>query len=261
MDLPQIQPNPHYGDGYFLRALRISTPGPGRVLLGMEDTYHAFEISFAHDGARVTSIDARWHRHPMSACSGAAGALEDMVGCPLDAGLRELQALLDQRLQCTHLFDMFRLGVLHAWHGRADRHYEVIVDDAPQQPQPARLLCNGVCVLSMTLQDDVILVPEKFRGVNVFQGFGGWAARYLDGEEAEQAFMLQRALFVASGRRLDLGASAGRPSSLSGPPTGSCYASQPVRYAASVRLDSSKELYLAPREVLRFLPAKPASGE
>ncbi|RJG18847.1 DUF2889 domain-containing protein [Massilia cavernae] len=260
MHLPQIQPNPHYGDGYFLRALRIATPSPGTVLLGMEDSYHAFEISFAHDGTHVTSIDTRWHRHPMSACSGAVGAIDGMVGCRVDGGMRELQAYLDHRQQCTHIFDMFRLGVLHAFHGREDRRYDVIVHDAPQQPQVAQLLLNGVGVLSLTLENDVILAPEKYRGVNVFHGFGTWIAAHLDGEKVEQAFMLQRALFVAGGRRLDLAASVGSPSSLSGPPTGSCYASQPERYPRSVRLDNTRELWQAPGEVLRFLPAKRETG-
>lgn len=254
MDKLPIPPNMRYGDGYFLRALRITSPAPGTVLLGMEDTYHAFQIRFTHDGTHVTAIDTRWHRHPMSACSGAAGAIAGMLGCPLSGSIRELQALLDHRQQCTHIFDMFRLGVLHAFHGREDRRYDVIVDDAPQQPQVAQLLLNDVAVLSLTLDNDFITAPEKYRGVHVFRGFAAWAAVHLTAEEVEQTFMLQRALFVAGARRLDLGATIGKLAALSGPPGGSCYASQPVRYAQAVRLDSARELCLAPGDVLRFLP-------
>lgn len=235
-DLPALPPNPNYGKGFFVRALQITTPAPGRILLGMEDIGHALQIAFEHDGARITAIEGRWQRHPLSSCTGAAAELEKMVGCPLGDNVLAPRQFADERQHCTHFFDMLRLGITHAWHRREDRRYEVFMADAPQGPLVAELTLNGQQVMALTLDNYVIAKPDRFAGVSIFEGFMKWAAANLSPEDFEYAFIVQRAVFVSRGRLLDMRAAIGLPAELSGPPIGSCYGSQPQRIAGAVRL-------------------------
>lgn len=250
-DLPL---NPDYGRGQYIRSLIITTPEPHRVRLAMEDTEHAFQIGFTHDGRQVTDVDARWERHPMSGCAGAAGALREMVGCPLSGDLYAISRYADKLHQCSHLFDMLCLGIVHAWHQRDDRRYDVVIPDAPSGLLDLTLKLNGAVVLELAVKDyQHIVKPEKYGGISWNRGFSRWAKDNLSETEFEYAFIAQRGLFVGMARRRDFSNTVGKPATLSGPPAGACFMSQPERRAASYRVGSARNLADSTEEdLLRF---------
>jgi hypothetical protein len=253
-DLP---PNPDYGRGQYIRSLIITRPGPHRIRLAMEDTEHAFQIEFAHDGRQVTDVDAHWERHPMSGCADAADALRAMIGCPLSGDLLATARYANKQHQCSHLFDMLCLGICHAWHRRENRRYHVIIPDAPSGLLSITLKMNGTVVLQLAVEDfQSIVQPEKYGGVSWHRGFSRWAADNLPPTEFEHAFIAQRALFVALARRRDFSQTVGKPAAISGPPSGACFMAQPERRATSYRVGSARDLAdSTEEELLQFFPA------
>jgi hypothetical protein len=249
-----IPPNPDYGDGFFIRSLAIRTPQPNRVLLGMEDEGHAFQVAIEHDGKVVTAVDARWHRHPLSTCPGAPEALHALVGCPLSDNVFAPQHFTDPRQQCTHMFDMIRFALVHAWHGRGDRRYDAIIPDAPEGPQTCRLLANGELLIELQVDGDMIIAPASFKGASFARGFGSWAAANLQPEQREWVLFLQRAYFVSLGRRGDYSAFNYQPVALSGLEPGVCYTTQPGRFEQAVQLPTNRDHSKTPEQVLRFFP-------
>ncbi|MCW8196008.1 DUF2889 domain-containing protein [Proteobacteria bacterium 005FR1] len=251
-DLP---PNPDYGQSQYIRSLIITTPEANRIRLGMEDTEHAFQIDFVHDGQKVTDVVGRWERHPMSGCAGAAGALSVMIGCPLSGDLLAISRYANKQQQCSHLFDMFCFAVAHAWHQREDRRYDVIIPDSPTGLLPITVKMNGSVVLQLAVKDfQYIVEPERFGGVRWNRGFSQWAKENLPETESEYAFIAQRGLFVALARRLDFSNTLGKPAALSGPPAGACYMAQPERRGESYRVGTARDLsQAAEEELLRFV--------
>lgn len=250
-----LPPNPDYGSGRFIRSLKIATRHPNSVLLALEDPHHAFHIRFQHDGEKITDIDAEWHRHPMSGCSGASAALKELCGYPLGGDLLETMRFVDGRQHCTHQFDMLCFGISHAWHQREDRRYDVIIPDAKEGHSTATLLVNGNPALELVLdRKATIIAPEKYQGVSFLRGFTAWARENLSALELEYALILQRGYFVSQSRQVDFSPTIGQPAVLSGPPIGVCFMAQPERYSESVRLDSIRELSDADTtQLLRFV--------
>jgi hypothetical protein len=156
--------------------------------------------------------------------------------------------------QCTHMFDMMRMGIVHAAKNRADRRYDVIIKDQPTGPQLGELLLNGECIFALTVADNVIESPENYRGGNLVRGFGAWAKTHVAATDLEYVFMLQRSFFIAHGRRSDYSVFDNKLASQSGMREGVCYASQSALYAQSIRLDTSKDYSHTPEQVLRFFP-------
>jgi hypothetical protein len=202
----------------------------------------------------VTDIDARWNRHPLTTCPGATAALRELIGCPLGDNVLAPQRFTDPLKQCTHMFDMMRLGIVHAWHRRPDCRYDAIIKDAPQGPQLGELFRDNEKLMELTIEDNVIQSPAHYRGVHIMRGFGGWAAANLQAEEREWAFFLQRAFFIANGRRDDYAIGTGLPAAWSRLPEGVCFASQPPRYLDAVRIGNTMDYSEHPQDVLNFFP-------
>jgi hypothetical protein len=228
---------PGYGSGVYLRSLAITTPAPEQVHLAMEDIVHAFEVTMTHADGVVTGVEGRWHRHPFTSCAGAGQALQRLVGTPLSRQLFDLVRPIDTRQQCTHLFDMACLGLLHVAWGHADRRYDVVVPDAPDGPCTATLSVDGEPVLVCELDADLqVLGPAPLRGQRVLQGFMRWVVANVPAEQQGLYFFFQKALFVSRAQKMDLAAMGGQPAPLSGPPAGTCFGSQSPLYEASTRL-------------------------
>ena len=79
---PGRNANAHFGEGIFRRRLRLIAEA-GQVRAGLEDTNHAMRLVLRHDGERVTDVEPRMTRIPVSTCPGAAGPLRAFVGLPL----------------------------------------------------------------------------------------------------------------------------------------------------------------------------------
>lgn len=228
-----------YGDGVFVRALQISSPSPGHVCLAMEDIGHAFQLSFTHHDGVVTSVEGGWHRQPLSSCGGAVQALEAMVGSRLSESVFDVARQSDGGKQCTHLFDMFCLAATHACHGREDRRYDVIIPDSDSGRVVATLSVNGQPTLCFELENyERIVAPAACQGLSIFKGFMSWVRANVPADQHEYYFIMQKALFVGRGQKIDMEATIGLQAALSGPPEGTCYGSQPERYAESFRLDT-----------------------
>ncbi|EEF25395.1 conserved hypothetical protein, partial [Ricinus communis] len=255
MDHLEIPLNPEYGHGFFIRSLYLTTPQTGHVLLGMEDMGHAFQIHFEHNGETVTAIDARWHRHPVSTCSGAPQALQALVGCPLSGSVLAPQHFSDPLQHCTHMFDMMRLAMVHAWHRRSDCRYDVIIRDSPSgQPQTGELMKNGELKFRLIVSGDTIVAPERCRGASLTRGFGRWAKDHLDDETLEYVFMLQRSFFIAHGRRRNYSVLNAKVALSAGLLVGVCHATKSEHYAEAMRLDTVKDYSKMPEQILQFFP-------
>lgn len=244
-DLLEIPRWPGYGSGVYVRALAIATPAPGRVCLAMEDIVHAFQVTMTHVDGVITGIEAQWdtQRFPHTSCPGAAQHLQAMVGCPLGDDLFAVARQRDGREHCTHMFDMLCIAVQHAHQGLADRRYEVVVPDTLSGPQVATLRVNGEAVLVFEFDDDLCLLsPPACQGQSVLRGFMPWVRANVPAHDHVLYFFMQKALFVSRAQKLDLAAMAGLPATLSGPPSGACYGSQPGRFEHGVRTSSLRRL-------------------
>lgn len=233
--------NPDYGDGYFVRTTAFRRLGPNRVEAVMEDAFHALALMIHHDEHRLTKVEARWERHPLTSCAGAGGALPVLAGLPLIDDLRTRWLHAEPALQCTHMFDTLRLAALHIGQGRDDRRYEVVLPDADEDVQPVRLFQDGALVLEIEIDGAFrITAPPAYAGAPLLNGFARWAAERLPAEEFERLFIVQRGTFVGRGQRMDIAQYYGRDGALSGPEPATCFGSQPERYATSVRLPNAR---------------------
>ena len=238
-----------YGDGAFVRSLIICSPVPGRVSLAMEDVGHAFQIDFTHEDGKVTSVKAAWNRRPFDGCGGAATALEAMVGCPLSDNLFAIARYTDPKQQCTHMYDMFCLAATHAYERRTDYRYDVVVPDSIDGPVVATLTRNGEKQLEFEMNGEdyvTIVQPEACRGLSILRGFMPWVKANVPVNQHELYFLMQKALFVSRIQKFDLTPLLGKSAELSGPPSGSCYASQSERYQTAVRVNVSRRFSREP---------------
>jgi hypothetical protein len=233
--------NPAYGDGYFVRTTRFRRLGPDRVEAVLEDPFHALALLIHHDDQRLTAVEGRWERHPLSSCAEAGGAMTGLAGLPLVDDLRTRWLQAEPALQCTHMFDTLRLAAVHIAQGRGDCRHDVILPDSDADYQPVRLLQDGTLVLEIVIDGDFhITAPSVYSGAPLLNGFARWAAERLSAEDFERLFLIQRGAFVGRGQRMDITRYYGRDGALSGPLPATCFGSQPERYAASLRLANAR---------------------
>lgn len=252
--LSGLIPNPAYGGGCFLRVWAMQRLAPDRLRVAMEDPFHALMLTIAHDDSIVTGVEADWIRHPLSSCTGAAAFLSGMAGTPLVAGILSAGRETDAASHCTHMFDSFRLGVAHIAQRWPDRRYDILLPDRLEGPQTARLLIDGKERLSLTLAPDMtILSPADLVGAPLLRGFARWAKDRISRDQFAHLFMLQRAIFVSWGRKVDMARYRGGPAAIAGPPPGSCYAAQPARYADATRVGQERA-DLTRQTALSFCP-------
>lgn len=239
--LSGLAANPAFGSGSFLRVWTMRRLAPDRLRVAMEDSFHALHMTIRHDDETVLDVGARWVRYPLSSCGGAANHLAAMAGSPVTPDLLAVGSGADIAAHCTHMFDSFRLGVTHIASARPDRRYDIILPDMVSGAQSARLLVDEVERLTVEIAPDMrLLSPPELAGAPLMRGLARWARDRIDAERFEWLFMLQRSIFVSWGRKVDMDRYKGRPATIAGPPEGSCYASQPERYADAIRRDDDR---------------------
>ncbi|HZO09190.1 MAG TPA: DUF2889 domain-containing protein, partial [Myxococcota bacterium] len=208
--------------GVYRRAFRL-VAGAGRVVADMEDDFHRFRVTLAHDGARVTQVRAEAFRYPWSECPGATAPLRALEGMPLSARPLAASKHADPRANCTHLFDIAALAVAHAAAKRERRRYEIEIPDRREGRTRARLARDGEPLLDWELEGTDVVSPPPFTGRTLRGGsFLLWAERSLDADAAEAAIALRRACFISVGRARDLDAAHDAGVYLSWAP-GSCH--------------------------------------
>ena len=226
-----------HGSGSLRRAHALVAHADGRVVAGMEDEMHRFELVLHHDGQRVTRVDGRAVRWPWSPCVESPEALREIVGMPLSTRPSAIGRWTDARQQCTHQFDLAGLAVAHAARyvagGAAARRYDAIVPDWFTPPFDARLWRDGVEMLTWRVGAEAIESPEPFVGVSLRGRFIDWCEENLEHDIAEAAMVLRRAVWISPARRVDLEACATALESHLTPDV--CYTAQPQRLSIATR--------------------------
>lgn len=206
--------NSRPGEGQARRRFDLRRTGANRAEGWMEDDFHHFGVALGHDDGRIRTVEVWSERYPWQTCPGAAVPLQGLVGKPLVARASDIGAMIDMRLQCTHLFDLAGLTSAFIVAGAEHRAYEALVSDRvrhsaePHYLTPvfgqgtAQLWRDGVQVVQWQLDGDCIIAPEVPPGQTLGKGFREWT-QALDVEQAEFAFVLRRAILIAGGRTLD----------------------------------------------------------
>jgi hypothetical protein len=196
-----------YPSGRYRRRIRMTASSqlqPGEVVAELEDDFHHFRVTLAHDGARVTGVRAVGVRFPWSMCPLAAEQLEPLVGMPLSIRSTAVGDVVSARDNCTHMFDLSGLAVAHAARGGGRRQYDVIVADPVDGRRRATLDRDGEPLLAWVVDRHTILEPSPFAGQALRGGFLAWAEAMLEPDAAEAAIVLRRACHIAHGRVQDL---------------------------------------------------------
>lgn len=223
--------------GVYRRRIRLIA-APGTVRAALEDTAHAMRLVLSHDGVRVTGVEPRFTRIPLTTCPGAAEPVRALVGLPLAAFPEKRFATIDPRLNCTHLYHLALLALAHARRS-GTRQYDVAVPCDRSAPVQASLHRDGALVHRWQLHGGAILAPDELAGRPVLQGFSRWAAAHFDAEAFEAAMVLHNGIFVSGAghwravtpRRL-------RPSDYP-ELLGACFSYQPVRAQDGVYIPDS----------------------
>lgn len=202
----------------YRRRIRI-VPQPNRIDVDMEDDCHHFGVSIEHDGAVISRVETRELHFPWTSCQAAGAFLrERMTGLKL----AEAAAAESQRSHCTHMYDLFVLGVRHAFEDRPVQ-YEIRVSDGDRLAQLER---NGTVLLSWRIDDDSD--ANGIRGGS-FRDLEVWS-RTLPEDMQEPARMLRRGVMVSGARGLPWPLE-GSAAELFPQKSGICFSFQPNRAA------------------------------
>lgn len=244
--------NRDYGSGCYRRAIRLVPTAPHCLEAALEDDAHAFALTLQHDGVRVTAIEGRAVRFPLSTCNGAVAPLRALVGALLSGTRPELNAHADPRANCTHLHDLALLAIGHAARAESACRYEICIPDAREGRTLATLERDGVRLLGWEMLEGVIEKPALYAGQAALGGFSSWARDNLEPQELEHALMLQRGCMVARSRRYDMDA-GGRQSALLHGMHAVCYSYGPGRVEHAYGVPGSRlDFTDAAEELLRW---------
>jgi hypothetical protein len=190
------------------------------------DDFHHFRSILEHDGARITRARGEVLRHPWRTCAEAVKPLERLAGMPLSPSLRAAARYTRWRDQCTHLFDSASLAAVGAARGWRERRYSIAIPDIVDERTRATLACDDAPLLDWQVDAGLIQGAAPFGGRSLAAGLADWAEAELDPERSLAALLLQRALVISQGRRMDL-EGASNALSLSSTPAGQCHTYQP----------------------------------
>jgi hypothetical protein len=229
--------------GALNRRIRIAArEGEARAVV--EDDFHHFRVTIAHDGRRVTAAKAEALRRPWTTCSLAADRLTELVGFALSPCASAILDHTDALQQCTHMFDLAGLAIAAAARGQSLRSYEAVVPDRRGDRTRASLARDGEPYLAWDLEGTTIVGARPFGGRDMRAGFSDWVKSALSLEEVEAALVLRRAIFISGGRGVDLDQAKQAPAG------GGCFARQPERAALGKRMVGSTLDFTERAEVL-----------
>lgn len=184
------------------RAIALSTRGPGRAVGWLEDNFHHFGVTVTHDGEHVQAVSAATLRIPWTTCREAGQPLTAVIGQPLIRRASRLAQMLPMQYQCTHLFELTALAMAHAATGRPDRRYDAVIstEAVASSGMAGTLWQDGSAVMTWTVDGGRIIQPPEHQGQPLIEGFRDWL-ELRDDEEAEYAWILRRAFWLAAGRK------------------------------------------------------------
>lgn len=244
--------------GLFRRRVRIAG-SDRRWSVDVEDDQHRFGADIDHDGATVVAVHGRALRTPWTTCPLAIAQLEVLVGTPLlpspFAVLR--QVVLAQ--QCTHLVDMAVLAVAAAARGVRYRQYDATLSLEIRNGEDRRtgsLRRSDGGTTRWSFRDGFVVEPANYAGVEMRRAASWVGAHSDDPDIVEEAFVMQRALLVAGGRRFNLD-EVTRASSQTWM-VGACFTFQAERIDQAERRVGSSRTFARPDELLADLDAPQA---
>jgi len=248
----QLYLNPDYGNGIFRRRIRLAGY-EGRVCAELEDCNHGFRSTVHHDGDRVTEVEAEALRIPLTTCGGATGPIGNLVGTPVKSSVRAIASAVDPRANCTHLYDLTLMAIVHALRGACTWQYDMEVDDqVAGGASQSRVFRNGELVMSWMV-DQWQITEGPFLGRPLYKGFSNWAHDAFQGDDKEAAFALQKAYFVSEARRYNMNSMAGSPATNQADMLGVCYSySSPVVDKALRTQNSVRDFTNTPEQLLKF---------
>lgn len=205
----------------------------GEVRAALEDDFHHFRVLLRHTHGEVSACHGEAPRHPFSACPGATGALEALIGMPLDKVASAVSRHTDPSQQCTHMFDLAGLAVAAAARGIERRSFEIEVPRHLSGYSQARLVRDDGLRIDWEVREGLILSPAPYSNVDLRRGMARWALETLAADVAEAAIVLRRCALISLGRLKDIDKLPhARPS-------GHCYAQQPERAGQAIRIVGS----------------------
>jgi hypothetical protein len=222
----------------YRRRIHVEEVRPGVVVGALEDDFHHFVVTLAHDGARVTGVEAVAHRWPWSTCPEAAAVLQELVGMPLARRFTDVATVTDPRAHCTHQLDAAAHAITLAARGGRVRRYDVEVPRALDGVSRNRLWVDGRPSLewAVRLGDGLVDAEPPFDAAPWKGGFMRWADAHLEPDAAERAIVLRRGSDIGMGRgmveTLDSFDTAARLSSIM---SSICYTMQPARAPVAFR--------------------------
>lgn len=236
------------GDGRLRRLISLDRRGDGCAVAWLEDDFHHFGVTIIHNDARVTDVRVVALRYPWSSCVGSPAALQALVGKPLVERSSAIGGLIEMRSQCTHIFDLSGLLLRHISLRRQSRIYEVTVpdhcvtrpgpDDGAEPLEPVMLRQDGRLVMEWHVRRGAeIAGPGPFAGHSLGRGFRQWTEA-MDGDQAEHAGILRRAVLVAGGRQSGI-SDTNKPA---GMPT-LCYGLRPEKWPEARQLRHLKRRF------------------
>lgn len=234
--------NPDYGTGSTIRRVSLRTQSD-RVDGHLVDNFHEMRCSIVHDGTIVTAVAGQSIRIPTTACPGAVGQLQSLVGLPISTPRREFYAGGIARHHCTHLLDLAVMAIGHARRPSMEILYEAEVPDEVDSPVPLAIWRNGRLACRWLVRQGAILEPLELRGRPLGAGFAAWASLAFDQDHLEAATILARTWLIAIGRRYLPSQAEGRPARDNPEMLGRCYAysAGPVKSAV---MTGEKEVHL-----------------
>jgi len=252
-----------YGGGCYRRRIELrASEGGAQGELG--DDFHHFAVAIAHDGARVTAVDAEPRRIPWTTCPGALVPLQAMKGAPLDDPILDLTRHAPAKTQCTHLHDLTCLAIAHAGRtaagGPGERRYDVSVPDRVERRAECRVEIDGREALRWSLEGMRVIAASDpdFEGQSIgSKPFRETLRSRATPDEVEAAWILQRAVFIGLGRQHDFDAmKAARE--FADEVGGGCHAFAPERLDQGLRvLGNTHDFTEGPDEILTRLPNVP----
>ncbi|MFM8972026.1 MAG: hypothetical protein ACKOOG_05190 [Actinomycetota bacterium] len=249
-----VAPDFDLGADAYRRRIRLATAPDGTVTSILEDDFHHFVVTLAHDGERVTGVECRAVRWPWSTCPDAAEPLRRLEGMPLTDRFTGAGAWTDPKQCCTHQFDAAGHAITHAATGRVTRVYDIELPrrDPDTGETRARLWVDGEPALEWTVTWAGIVDPAPELAAAPWKGgFMRWADAHLPPDAAERPIALRRACDIGMGRGMDLD---GIPEARLLPPSmsGVCHTMQPLvignasRHVGSIRDFATRPDDLAP---------------
>lgn len=214
----------------FHRRIRIY-PYPDKIMVGLEDNLHRFEVRIDHESGVVTDLCIKALRYPWTVCADSVGYLrEHMVGVKLE----ELKQL-DIKKHCTHLYEMLVLCAAHV-NDKTPTQIDLHVDDYHDGCTRVYQFINQEAVLALDVENRVVTTPGEWYGRDLCQPFLWNTA--LDAAQKEQAMLVCRAIYVSMGRISKVVQCAAER----GPRViGTCFAYQPERVNQAFFTESRRE--------------------